>query len=186
VICLDNNAAISAFQKNPPPNIAIHRDRVRHFIQDQSEQRLMFPTVALAEYLWKAVRDDLEKEILRVVGTRMVLHSFDEMTAEIAAKLGRQYAAGKSLGAVAKETGHDRIALKADLLIVATALQHAAQFFLTGDSNCHALATFAGLNGILISTLPDPPPPPPPLPPRPPRGTPPATGGTLFDMIDND
>lgn len=180
MICLDNMAAVAAFQSNPLPNIAVHRDRVRHFLREHSGTRLLFPAVALSEYLWKADRADLEAEIRRVVGDRMIPHPFDEMTAEIAAKLGRDYAAGRPLGHVAKETGHDRIALKVDLLIVATALQHSAQFFLTGDPGCHAVAQFAKLNSLFIRDLPDPPP---PLPPSPAVPPPPPTGEQpdLFD-----
>ena len=96
------------------------------------------------------------------------------MTAEIAANLGRDYLAGRSLSQVAKEVGHDRVALKTDLLIVATALQHSVKFFLTGDPGCHAIALHAKLDSRLINNLPDPPPespiPPPPEPKKSARG----------------
>lgn len=156
MICIDNDAAIAAFQSNPPANIAVHPDRVRAFLLANSDQRLMFPAVALSEYLWAADRAELETGIRRVVGERMFAPAFDEVTAEIAAQLGRDYAAGRKLGDVAKQTGHHRIALKADLLIVATALQHSARIFLTGDPGCLVVARFAKLDATLISTLPEP------------------------------
>lgn len=66
-------------------------------------------------------------------------------------------------------------ALRADLLIVASALQHQVQVFLTGDPGCCPVAIFARLDARLISTLPDPPTPPP-------FSSPPKNTGTrLFD-----
>jgi predicted nucleic acid-binding protein len=177
VICLDCNAAIAAFQNSPSPNIAFHRDRVRHFIT-QKHMRLVFPAIALSEYLWKADRAGLETEIRRVVGDSMFAPAFDEVTAGIAAGLGRAYAAGRGLGNVAKQTGHDRIALKADLMIVAIALQYSVQFFLTGDPGCHSVAEFSGLNSIPISSLPEPPPPSPPVHLRP--------TGKMKNLFDNN
>ncbi|HEV3440903.1 MAG TPA: hypothetical protein VG122_26350 [Gemmata sp.] len=176
MICLDCNAAIAAFQSNPPPNVAVHRDRVRAFIRLNSPLRIAFPAVALSEYLWRADQAELDSEIHRVVGSTMFVPAFDEMTASISANLGRSYAAGRRLGDVARQTSHDRIALKADLLIVAIALQHSVGYFLTGDPGCHAVALHAKLNSILINTLPDPPPPTAPPPPRP--------TGTMKDLFE--
>lgn len=170
VICLDNDAAIAAFQLNPPANIAVHRARVRRFLLDHANLLPMFPAVALSEYLWKANRADLEEGIRRVIGDRMFTPAFDEVTAEIAARLGRNYAAGRRLGDVARETGTDRVVLRFDLLIVATAVQHSAQYFLTGDPGYHALARFAGLDSKFIRDLPDPPPERPYVPPQPSQG----------------
>src|ERR1700722_10905291 len=130
VICLDCDAAIAAFQKSPPPNIAIYRERVRYFIRQESPLRIAFPAIALSEYLWKADRDELISEIRRVIGGTMFVPNFDEVTAGISASLGRSYAAGRKLSDVAKQTGHERIALKADLMIVGIALQHSVKFFL--------------------------------------------------------
>ncbi len=162
MICLDCNTAIAAFQKNPPAGIAMHRERVRHFLHEHRESRLLFPTIAYSEYLWKADSEELAAAIREVVGTTMLPFAFDEATALIAAKLGRSYAdsEGGKLSNVAKKIGVDRVALKADLLIVATALQHGAEYLLTHDEGCHAVATFANIpKPFLISSLPDPPPP---------------------------
>ncbi len=159
MICLDCNTAIAAFQKDPPTNIAMHRERVRHFISEKSGSRLLFPAIALSEYLWKADQTELEAAILRVVSEGMFSPAFSQVTASIAANLGREYAAERKLADVAKKVAHDRVALKADLLIVATALEHSAKYFLTHDDGCYAVAKFARiLNPILISSLPDPPP----------------------------
>lgn len=146
VICLDSDAAIAAFQKNPPQEIASYRDNVHYFLETKCYgARVLFPAVALAEYLWRADKAELEAEIRRVVGDMLIPAGFDQITAEIAANLGRSYAAGRKLSDVAKQVGTHRIALKDDLKIVATALQHAAQIFLTGDPSCRDLAVFAGI-----------------------------------------
>ena len=42
---------IAAFQKKPSTSIAVHRDRVRAFLRNQSGLRIMSPAIALAEYL---------------------------------------------------------------------------------------------------------------------------------------
>lgn len=168
MICLDCNAAIAAFQKDPPANIAVYRERVRHFIRQNSQSRLLFPTIALSEYLWKADRADLDSEILRVVGSRMFSPSFDEVTASIAASLGRAYVADRKKLADVVRLVHDRVALRADLLIVATALQHSAKYLITNDDGCYAVTKFTGkITPILIRDLHDPPPAAPPPPPRP-------------------
>jgi predicted nucleic acid-binding protein len=173
VICLDTDAAIAAFQRDPPENIAVHRARVHRFLLDHTDLLPMFPAVALSEYLWKAEQAELEDEIRRVAGKRMFTPAFDEVTAEVASRIGRSYVAGRRLGDVARETNTDRVCLRYDLLIVATAVQHSALYFLTGDPGCHALAQFAGLDSRLIRDLPDPPPQRPYTPPPPSQGGPP-------------
>lgn len=180
MICLDSDAAVAAFQKTPPANIAVFRDRVHFFLRSNSEQRIMFPAIALSEYLWKADLAELETAIQRVVGGSMFAPPFNPTTATISAELGRRYANGRKLGDVAKETNHDRVALKLDLLIVATALEHQPRFFLTRDTGCHELAKFAGLDSRLINELPDPPPP------SPPASFSPAPPAQRYDLFSTD
>src|SRR5438309_728369 len=96
----------------------------------------------------------LEDEIRRVAGQLMFIPPFNEGTSEIASNLGKSYARGRPLSAVAREIGADRVALKADLLIVATALQHSARHLLTGDPGCYAVAKFAGLEAKQLQDLP--------------------------------
>lgn len=177
MICLDCNTAIAAFQKDPPKTIAMYRDRVRYFLRAHPDQRLLFPSVGLSEYLWKADRQELETAIRTAVGRNLLTPAFDEATAFIAANVGRKYSdLRKSVGHVAKVV-HDRVVLKHDLLIVATALQHQARYLLTHDLGCCEVAKFAGLpEPILLCELPEPPPPPTPRP---------ATGRatSLFDLL---
>jgi predicted nucleic acid-binding protein len=182
VICLDCNTAIAAFQKDPPPTIAMHRDRVRYFIQQHYEgSRLLFPAIALSEYLWKAEQTALETEILRVVSEGMFAPAFDQVTASIAANLGRRFVAERKSNSEVARFTQDRVVMRADLLIVATALQHSAKYLLTNDDGCLAVATFAKIpHPVLIRTLPDPPPPspPPPVPPASPKRA--EAQGSLF------
>ena len=158
MFCLDCNAAIAALQNSLPPSVAIHRDRVRYFIRQARSLRIALPSIALSEYLWKAYHEHLLSEIRRAAGGTMFVHGFDEVTATIAAKPGQSYSKGGKLGDVARSTGHERVALKADLMIVSFAGQYSVQIFLTGDPGCHAVASHAGLNSFLISSLPSPPP----------------------------
>lgn len=171
MIGLDSDAAIAAFQTNPRPNVAVHRDRVRAFLRANGTLRLLFPTVALAEYLFGVDRVELDVEVRRVTADRLFTPSFDAATAEIAAEIGRRFAAGRRLGAVAQELGSSRVALKDDLKIVATAVQHQVQQFLTADDGCYEVARFAGLNAVLVRNLPDLPPDRPRVPPTPPAGS---------------
>lgn len=145
----------------------------------------MFPAVALSEYLWKADLAELTSAIQKVVGGAMFAPPFNDATAVIASDLGRRYANanGGKLSDVAKTTSHDRTALKYDLLIVATAVEHQAQFFLTRDAGCHRIAQFAGLNSFLIDQLPDPPPPPAPPPPKPASPPPAYRQPDIFEML---
>lgn len=180
MICLDNDVAVIAFQKDPKPEVAVLRARIRAFLKEQNT-RIMFPAVTLAEYLWRADAAELEVAIRKAVGELMFSPSFDTNTARVAAKIGRQYSAGRKMSDVARECGVDRVALKADLLLVATAVHYQAAIFLTNDSGCHRVAKFADLDSRLVRELPDPPPPviaaPPPAPPRQLPGT---VRGSLF------
>ena len=185
VICLDCNTAIAAFQHDPPSNIAIHRDRVRHFIREHYGARILFPAIALSEYLWKADQAGLETAIQGAVAATMFAPAFDEVTATIAANLGRLFVAERKSNSEVARLTPDRVAMRADLLIVATALQYSAKYLLTNDTGCFTVAQFSKrITPILIRDLPDPPPPSPPATPPPPR--PPSRAGTLFDVLDAD
>ena len=108
MICLDCNAAIAAFQKDPPANIAMHRERVRHFIRENYTARLLFPAIALSEYLWKAEQADLERAIQGAVAATMFAPAFDEVTATIAASLGRRFVAERKSNAEVARLTPDR------------------------------------------------------------------------------
>ncbi len=163
MICLDNNAVIAAFQTNPPPTSAAHRDRVRAFLRSHSKLRVMIPALVLTEYMFPFDGEAKRKEFAELARRFVFIPSFDELTSEIAAELGRRFAAERSLAQVAKQINADRLCVKIDLLIVATAVQHQGQHFITNDGGAYHIAKFAGLNAYRFSDLPDPPPPPPSL-----------------------
>lgn len=165
MICLDNDAFIAAHQQNPPPSSAAHTARVRAFIGSAGE-RVMVPAVGLSEYLFGFTEADRLSEVQAVLRRQYFIPPFDQSTAEIAAQLGRQFVSGRSIGEVARAFGSDRVRLKADLLVVSTAVQHSPNHFVSNDELTLALARFAGLNAHRLSDLPDPAPLPPPVPPH--------------------
>ena len=176
---LDNDALIAACQLNSPPPVAVHRTRVRHFILDRGGY-FMVPAIVLSEYLFKFDLPERKDEFNELLRLHVQVPPFDQLAAEIAADLGKRFAAGRTLASVARRYGTDRICLKADLLIEATVLRHQAKDFVTNDSLAHDIAVFAGIDSHLLTTLPDPPATSPPIPPSPP--TPMHSPPTLFPL----
>jgi predicted nucleic acid-binding protein len=122
----------------------------------------MVPAIVLSEYLVKFDAADRQEEFNILLARYVHVVPFDQHTAEIAADIARRYMLEKQSGpqnAVARQVNEDRVCLKADTLIIATALQHSATAFLTNDEPADRVAKFAGLNSHLIINLPDPPPP---------------------------
>ena len=156
MICLDNNALIALCQTNPQPSSVTHRDRLRAFVRDRLGERIMVPAIVLAEYLFPFADADHQTEFDAVLKASVHIAEFNLITAEVSANLGRRFAAGRSLGQVARDLGTDRVVLKADLLIVATAVQHNVDAFVTADKAAHELAKFAGLNAFRLDELPEP------------------------------
>lgn len=156
--CLDNDAFIAAHQQNPPTASATHTARVRAFISSAGE-RVMVPAVGLSEYRFGFEDADRLNEVQSVLRRNYFVAPFDQSTAEIAAQLERRFTSGRSLGDVARQFGSDRVRLKADLLVVATAVQHRPKYFVSNDDLALALAQFAGLTTHRLRDLPDPTPP---------------------------
>ena len=156
MIVLDNNSLIAAFQLHPPASSAVHRERVRHFINDRGG-RFAVPAIVLSEYLFKFEGMDRQREFAELLKRHVFVPSFDRVTAEIASDLGRRFAAGQSFASVARQNGSDRYCLKSDLMIIATAVQHQSTAFVTGDCAAHRIAIFAGLDSHLLANLPGPP-----------------------------
>jgi predicted nucleic acid-binding protein len=155
MIALDTSAIIAGFQLNPSPTNAVHRDRVRSYVQNQGG-RILIPAIALSEYLYGFLTSERASQSAELMRQTVAIASFDTLTAEIAADLGRRFVGEKGRKQVARERGTHAACLLADLLIVATAFQHHASAILTSDPLVGDLAEFAGLPHYLLKNLPEP------------------------------
>ena len=111
---------------------------------------MILPSVALAEYLTPI---DLvhHKEVIAALTKRFIVPPFDVRCASLAASL---FAQGKDLRLRGK--GDVRKTLRADSLIIATAVVHGARTLYTGDGDCRKLA--AKVPRLEVKDLPDIPP----------------------------
>lgn len=189
MVVLDTVAMVAGFSLTPKTGTQAeaYRKRTIKFVLDDSHGKFAIPSIALSEYLFPFQMPDRQSEFLNLLKSGGYVIPFSENTATIAADLGRKFAKGKSLKKVAVEMGIDRVCLKADLLIVATALSVASTLgsILTDDKHVKEIAEFAKVKAVMIRDLPDPPPPPPPRLPKPDPTPPPHSDAprSLFDSV---
>ncbi|MBN2563934.1 MAG: type II toxin-antitoxin system VapC family toxin [Phycisphaerae bacterium] len=102
-------------------------------LEDEGSQ-IVVPAVALSEYLTKVDRNQ-QKGVVASLGTRFIIAPFDVKCAALAAFL---FSEGQ--GVVKKGQKGSRAMLRADSLIIATAVCHGVSIFYSGDKDCRKLA----------------------------------------------
>lgn len=111
------------------------------FLFDQLEDenaQVLLPAIALSEYL-TPIPQQLHNKAIAELKRRFIIAPFDVKCASLAATL---FVEGKEMRKSDGEMGQTdaRKCLRADALIVATAVCHGARVLYSGDSRCRKLA----------------------------------------------
>lgn len=101
---------------------------------EQEGSQIILPSVALSEYLTKVQEND-QKDVVASLTTRFIVAPFDVRCAALAATLFSRGASSRP-----KNKKGARTILRADTMIIATAVVHGARVFYSGDKKCRKLA----------------------------------------------
>ena len=102
---------------------------------EEEKSQIVVPTVAVAEYLTPIPSND-HAAVLAAMRERFLLAPFDVRAASLAAQL---FGEGRIVRTVGKPGA--RKCLRADSLIIATAVTFGARVFYTGDDDCRTMAS---------------------------------------------
>jgi predicted nucleic acid-binding protein len=102
---------------------------------EQDDAQIVVPSVVVAEYI-AAIADQPERDqTVAEMSVRFILAPFDQRDALLAAQLWRDGKSKRELGSKGS-----RVCLRADVMIVATAVGHGAREFYTNDTDCLKMA----------------------------------------------
>jgi predicted nucleic acid-binding protein len=138
VDAIDTGILIWGIRKMPDPDRPDLVERCEKLIDRLSEnrQRVMVPSIAVAEYLMGFDDDGLKKAQREIFEKRLFVASFDAKAAIIAAELYDKEVIDK----LRNETGEKKQCLKADVKIIATAIAHGGTRIYSNDSQFKSLA----------------------------------------------
>lgn len=148
-VCVDTNFLIWAIrgQANPTQTAMIGRAQVYLQYLEQNKDRIIIPTIVLAEFLNGVPNVPDRTRFLRMLNTRCMVADFDLKAAHMFATLwDTQGAHIQQL----RNNGNTRPSLKADCMIAATAITAPADLLITNDKG---LRNFIG-NRIPVQDIP--------------------------------
>ena len=136
-VCLDNHILIWGVRGMSTPGQEQEIERAKQLFEDldQSDARVMIPSVVVAEFL-AGVPKPQHGNLLDVLNRRFQIPPFDTRTAALAAELWREAAErNPHLKDQVKEAfpGTEKAKIKADIMILATALARNADILYTHD-----------------------------------------------------
>lgn len=155
-VCLDNNILIWGIRGVSTPGQAGMISRTQALFQDldESDADIIVPAVVVSEFL-AGVPKPQHPGLLEVLNRRFQLPPFDVRTAAVAAGLWRDAAErNPHLREVVREAfpGTEKAKIKADIMILATALVRNADVLYTHDGPLRTIAD----NLIEVRDLPSP------------------------------
>lgn len=143
LVCLDTQILSFGLLKKKPRGNEHLVHAAEDFIDwlDKRGDRILLPTVVLAELL-VAVPADEARDVLQLIRKQWQIASFDPPAAVKFAELRRNTLARADLRRMANPDtpGATREALKADLMIIATAVTHKAEVLYTHNDHVISLA----------------------------------------------
>lgn len=147
MICIDTMVLIWGIQGAATSGQEPRIDRTRRYIRSlvKTNERIMVPTPALAEYL-QAFDDQDRQRQLEVLERGFFIASFNLPAAYLAAGLARKASGAERLADVSRQ------ALKTDIQIIATAVVNGASHIVT-DERRHFESLSAGK--IQVIDVPD-------------------------------
>jgi predicted nucleic acid-binding protein len=127
LICIDTNVLIWGVQGTSRPTQTGMIDRTRRWLKQMAKdnEQIMVPSVVVAEYL-SGFPIEEQVEQLQVLSRLFFLPAYDARCAALAAEL-------QKAGAPAQREPGARVAFKADIQIIATAICHGATLIVTGN-----------------------------------------------------
>lgn len=136
-VCLDNHILIWGVRGVSTPGQEQQIEQARQLFEelDESDARVMIPSVVVAEFL-AGVPKPQHGNLLDVLNRRFQIPPFDTRTAALAAELWREAAErNPHLKEQIKEAfpGIEKAKIKADMMILATALARNADILYTHD-----------------------------------------------------
>ena len=136
-VCLDNHILIWGVRGVSTPGQEQQIEQARQLFEDldQSDALVMIPSVVVAEFL-AGVPKPQHGNLLDVLNRRFQIPPFDTRTAALAAELWREAAErNPHLKDQVKEAfpGTEKAKIKADIMIIATALARNADILYTHD-----------------------------------------------------
>ena len=143
-VCLDNNILIWGIRGIATPGQESMINRTQGLFEDldESDAHILVPAVVVSEFL-TGVPKAQHQGLLQVLNRRFQLPPFDVRTAAVAAGLWRDAAErNPQFREVLRETfpGTQKIKIKADIMILATALVRNADVLYTHDGALRAIA----------------------------------------------
>lgn len=144
-VCLDNHILIWGLRRVSTPGQESMISRTAALLEDldASDADVLVPAVVVAEFL-AGVAKPQHAALLEVLNRRFQLPPFDVRTAAIAAELWRNAAErNPHLREIIRETfpGAEKAKIKADMMILATALVRKADVLYTHDGLLQKVAT---------------------------------------------
>lgn len=145
LVCFDTPALIYLLDPPTPKGLSPQQieerqklgSKVKGMVEYLSNQgtHILIPAIVVAEYLTK-VPNDLHEDVINSLSPKFIIAPFDTKTASIAADIRNKKAA--VLGGIPSQ---QKECLKADILIVATALQHNCKIIYTNDNDMNTIAS---------------------------------------------
>ena len=157
IVCVDNHVLLWGLREFASPGQEDMIPRTKQFLASCKEQgvQILVPSVVLAELL-TAIEDRHYALTTNLLSASFPVPPFDIAAAHAFAKLWRQRQNDGLIDMLKKEHGATRQELKADCMIVATALVQKAEALYSHDSNLRKFANGAlpVLEIPLLSTQP--------------------------------
>lgn len=129
VVAIDSMTLVWGIRQVGSPEQLRRAKYLFDLLDDQGAQ-IIVPSVVVSEFL-VCIEPERHAAIIATISSRFLIAPFDARCASLAATM---FVAGK--GGINKGQPNARICLKADCLVVATAVCHGAKRFYSGDQEC--------------------------------------------------
>jgi predicted nucleic acid-binding protein len=157
IVSVDTNVLIWGIRKQGPPDKRTHAGYLfRQLDADRDERgennvQIIIPTIVLAEFITPVRSREERERVIGELGKRFLIEPFDEQDAALAATLWH-FGKGSRQKHSPPRDGQ-RVVLRADTMIVATARGHGATEFFSDDEGARAMAAEAGMIAKKLPTI---------------------------------
>lgn len=143
-VAFDNHVLIWGIKEEATPGQEVMIPRTKHFIDEctKNKMTMMIPSVVLAELL-TAIDPKHHTMVNNLIAQSFLVPPFDSASAIIFARLWQERQASGAIDSIKLELGATRQELKADCMIVASALAHRAEAIYSHDDKLKKFANGA-------------------------------------------
>jgi len=155
MICLDTTALIRLMQEAKNEQETSEKLQIqRAFTKWEADHlRILIPAVVLGEFLMGFDEPGRQAVVVEVMQRNFIIGAYDAEAAIRASVLRLQVGGKEGIRAIQREQDLSKQCVKADLMIVATALSHRAQLLVCEDRGVREIAPKAGLAVVRLSEL---------------------------------